>query len=141
MTAQCQKQQFREPSQVSRPLKQAARAGWECVSYTGSARTLCAPETTNVWICVDVHICAHARLRGQRAGAYINHKLSGSGSRTSNEMVQIKVCLWVVCVCVFQHCLRGNKPRISARFDRLWYFWLGHKGILSTCTRTENILN
>lgn len=43
-------------------------------------------------------VCLHAHDAAERAGAYINHKLSGSGSCTSNEMVQIKVCLWVVCV-------------------------------------------
>lgn len=59
-----------------------------------------------VWVqaenkkCIALWLCAclrtHTRQGGQRAGAYINHKLSRSGSRTSNEMVQIKVCLWVV---------------------------------------------
>lgn len=85
--------------QASRPLKQAARAGWECVSYRGSACTVRARKQ-QIYLFLDARVCMHTQPRGQRAGAYINHKLSGSGSCTSNEMVQIKVCLWVVCVCV-----------------------------------------
>lgn len=55
--------------------------------------------------CVCVFTCTRI-WEGRGRGAYINHKLSGSGSCTSNEMVQIKVCLWVVCV--WQCCLGGN---------------------------------
>lgn len=77
---------------ASRPLKQAARVGWECVSYGGSACIVCALKQ-QMYLFLDVCVCMHTQPRGQRAGAYINHKLSGSGSCTSNEMVQIKVCL------------------------------------------------
>lgn len=51
-----------------------------------------------IFVCVCLCDSVHAQPRGQRAGAYINHKLSGSGSCTSNEMVQIKVC-WCMCTC------------------------------------------
>lgn len=47
--------------------------------------------------CGSMWVCMHAQSRGPRVGAYINHKLSGTGSCTSNEMVQMKVC---VCMCV-----------------------------------------
>lgn len=64
-------------------------------------------------LCTALCVRVHTRQIGQRAGAYINHKLSSSGSCTSNEMAQIKVCLWVLCVsvrvnvyaCVLRHCL------------------------------------
>lgn len=101
MTAQCHMHYFKEPvsQPARRPLEHAARAGWGHVSSEG----VCVQymhENKKYYLLLGVCVCMPSYSRGQRAEAYINHKLSGSGSCTSNEMVQIKVCLWVICVSV-----------------------------------------
>lgn len=61
--------------------------------------TVCAEDNKYCLpLSVRACFCALAAREGKGQKAYNNHKLSNCGSSTSNEMAQIKVCLWVVCV-------------------------------------------
>lgn len=89
------------------PPEHAEGAGWGhvpskgvCAQYVHRRQQVLSP-----FECVCAFLCTRCR-EGQRPEAYNNHKLSDCGSSTSNEMAQIKVCLWVVCVwCVWYCCL------------------------------------
>lgn len=123
---------------VSQPAGSCSRLrgqGGSCVIQKESMYCTC---TKKQQMCLSLHLCAFARTRrteGRGRGLILIISCQALGLALQTRWCKSKrVSELCVCVCVraLQRCLWGRKRRISARFGRLRYFWLSHKGILNT---------